>query len=209
MKKLTVVLILLTFFLNTAVASPAGQGGGTESDAEETNISTIILIAVVAGVSWLLVSDILADKSVESQDALSGIVEEPVTYEDTGINWESVLDETQEAPVPVVAFSVFNVDNGRELTSYFTALLQQDEEIFYTIQGTPIALGSMSPSEAAATGLSFVDCDWFITGDNTGVQLFSRNSDQPVWQFESLNPDSNAVRAAAASFRDFADGDTE
>ena len=201
------VLILLTFFLNTAVASPAGQGGGTESDAEETNISTIILIAVVAGVSWLLVSDILADNSVESQDALSGIVEEPVTYEDTGINWESVLDETQEAPVPVVAFSVFNVDNGRELTSYFTALLEQGEQLYYTIHGTPVALGNMSSPEAAATGLSFVECDWFITGDSTGIQLFSRDSDQPVWQFESTNPDSTAVSAAAASFRDFADGE--
>lgn len=207
MKKLTAVLIILAFSLNTAVASPMGQGGGSGDDPEDASISTLILVVVVVGVAGLLVSDIIADNSEDSQDALSGVVTEPETSQETGVDWGSIVQESDAPFVPKLAISVFNIENGRNLAGYFSALLQQDEELNYSIQGTPIALGAMSSAQAAQTGLSFVDCDWFVTGDSTGVQLFSKVQTSPIWHFYSDIPDSAAVRAAAESFREFADSE--
>lgn len=209
MKKFTAVLILLAFFFNTAVASPAGQGGGSGSETDDSNISIIVTVALIVGVSALFVMDILSENSEDSQDALSGIVEEAEAPEETGIDWESILDETGDEQIPVVSLAVFNVENGKDLTHYFAALLEQGEQLFYSIHGMPVALGSMPSSEAAATGFSFMDCNWFVTGDNTGIKLFAQNQNDPVWQFNSTHADSAMIRAAAASFRAFAQGETE
>jgi len=65
----------------------------------------------------------------------------------------------------------------------------------------------MSSAEAAATGFSFMDCSWFITGDNSGIQLFIRGDSQPVWHSDSPATDSIGVRAAAAGFREYAEAE--
>ncbi|PIE53314.1 hypothetical protein CSA37_01900 [Candidatus Fermentibacteria bacterium] len=202
MKKPAAVLILLLFTVNTALASPVGQGGGSTPNEEESNLSTVIMIAVVAGFSALIIGDIITDNAEDSQDAISG-VETNDASEDTGVDWGSLAADTADTSLPILSVSVFTVNDGRNLASYFSTLLEQGNGLYYNVHGNPAALGAMAPEEAAATGFAFLDCDWFIAGDSSGIYLFSRNSDEPLWQWNLAPADSASVRNAAAEFREF------
>ncbi|HPR21638.1 MAG TPA: hypothetical protein PK991_02950 [Candidatus Sabulitectum sp.] len=200
MKKASAVLICLVFIAGTAVASPFGEGGGTSPGEEESNLATILMITVVVGFTALLVSDIIADDGLESQDALAGITASDTSSvsEETGVNWEQLAPADS---LPVLAIAVFQGPSGREAARYMASLLSSRENIDYTIHGSPSALGHQSPSETASTGFAFVPSDYFITADQEGLFLFHRGSGQPEWSFpmQEAGLDSAFVRRAAAS----------
>lgn len=202
MRNALAVLITLIFVLSTAVASPFDEGGGTP-DENESNLATILMVTAVAGFAALLIGDILSDNSTDSQDALAGIPDSTTVHESTGIDWGSFSSETADNGLPVVAVAVFQGDTGRDLARYLTGLLVPGEDIYYSLYGSPVSLGNMSSSQAAETGFSFINCDMFIAGDDSGFQLFYRDNPDPVWSLEAVNPDSNAVRRASASLLDF------
>ena len=203
MKNAMAVLIAAVFILGTAVASPLGEGGGTSSDESESHLAEILMITVVAGFAALLVGDILSDNAIDSQDALAGITDSSAVIEETGVDWNQLNDDSAVENIPVLAVAVFQTDSGRDLAKYLTALLAPGDQRDYTIQGTPVALGSMSSAEAAATGFSFMNCDLFITGDGEGLQLFQQGITDPVWVYNAVSMDSNAVLEASAGLLEF------
>lgn len=206
MKNAAVILILLVFVTGITVASPLDQGGGGSGTDEENNLSTILMITVVAGFVAIIVGDIISDRPQVSQDALAGIDPDGAT-EDTGVNWENLSEKPGDNSLPQMAVAVFQMNGGRELARYFNNLLAPGENEYYSVHGPPVSLGSMPPSEAAATGFTFTDTHWFITADSTGFQMFARGISEPVWLFNAENPDSASARAASASLIDFLSGE--
>ena len=204
MKRFT-ALLLLILFSNMAVARPFSSGGGGASSAEEADLTMIILVVVVAGVGALLLTDILSDDSTDSQDALSG-EEEEILNEETGVNWEQLSGSEEQEDLPVLAISVFPGANGRGLAAYFSNLIAQGNGLYYDVYSAPVSFGEMSSAEAAATGFSFLDCQWFIAAASSGLELHSENSENPVWFFNSTEWDSTTVRDASASFLEFSMG---
>jgi len=202
MKVIATVLILL--FSATSAAYPGDEGGGSSSGDEDSTLSGILMITVVVGVAVILVSDILSDNAQDSQDALAGINVTDATSDQTGVNWDQIAHDAEGDGIPVLAVAVFNIPSGRDLARYFTGLLAPGEEIHYTVYGPPLFLGSIPPAQAAATGFSAVNCNWFITGDSTGIQLFQKGQPEPVWFFAGQNPDSSSIRTASARFFEFA-----
>ena len=203
MKSAMAVLMTAVFILGTAVASPLGEGGGSTADDSESNLAGILMITVVAGFAALLVGDIISDNAEDSQDALAGISDSSAVIEETGIDWNQLNGDSSEESIPVLAVAVFQVESGRDLARYLTAMLAPGEQRDYTIHGTPVALGSMSSAEAAATGFTFMSCDLFVTGDDEGIQLFERGNPEPVWTYQSESLDSNSVRGASANLMEF------
>ncbi|MEA3266444.1 MAG: hypothetical protein U9P42_05805 [Candidatus Fermentibacteria bacterium] len=204
MKRITAIL-LLVLFSNMAVAHPFASGGGESSSSEETDLTMIILVVVVAGVGALLLADILADDSTDSHDALSG-GEEEILNEETGVNWEQLNSSEEQEALPLVAVSIFPGENGRALAAYFSNLIVQGNGLYYDVYSAPVAFGEMSSAEAAATGFSFLDCQWFIATASSGLELHSENSEDPIWFFNSTEWDSTTVREASASFLEFSMG---
>lgn len=202
MKNAAVMLMLIVFIPGITVASPLDQGGGGSSTDEESNLSTILMITVVAGFVAIIVGDIISDRPQVSHDALAGI-DPDAAPEDTGVNWEDLSNNSGGNDLPSLALSVFQLPGGRELARYLNNLLAPGENEYYSLYGPPVSLGSMPPSEAAATGFTFTDTHWFITADSTGFQMFARGIDEPVWLFNAENPDSASARAATASLIDF------
>ncbi|MCK5785099.1 MAG: hypothetical protein KAH54_00925 [Candidatus Sabulitectum sp.] len=201
MRRITALLLLLAF-TNIAVAHPFASGGGGTSSSEETDLTWIILGVVVVGVGALLITDILTDDSRDSQDALTGETEEPLT-EETGVNWEQLSGNTEEDMLPLVAVSVFPGNNGRDLADYFSNLIAPGNNLYYTIYSSPVSFGQMDPAEAASTGFSFLDCQWFVTNDASGLKLYSEDATDPLWLFSSTVWDSLTIREASSSFLEF------
>jgi len=195
-------LLLLLIFANIAVAHPFASGGGSSSEDEETSLTMIILLTVVVGVGALLIADIISDGGENSQDALAGGTAE-LLNEETGVNWEQLNNNTEEEAVPVVAISVFPGSNGRNLANYFSNLIAPGDNLYYIIYSSPVSFGQMSPAEAAATGFSFLDCQWFMAADSNGIELYSENTDDPLWLFNTADWDSVMVREASSSFLEF------
>ncbi len=206
MKNAAVILMLLVFIPGITVASPLDQGGGGSGTDEESNLSTILMITVVAGFVAIIVGDILSDEPQVSHDALAGI-DPDAAPEDTGINWEDLSDSSGGSALPSLALSVFLLPGGRELARYFNNLLAPGENEYYSLYGPPVSLGSMPPAEAAVTGFSFTDTHWFITADSTGFQMFARGIAEPVWSYSAEDPDSASARSASASLIDFLSGE--
>lgn len=199
-------LLFLVIFSNFAVAHPFASGGGGSSSSEETDLTMIILAVVVVGVGALLITDILDDNSTDSQDALAGGEEEEILREETGVNWEQLTGNEELEALPLVAISVFQGENGRDLAIYFSNLIARGNGLYYDIYSAPVAFGGMDSAEAAATGFSFLDCQWFIATGSSGLELHSENSENPIWVFNSVAWDSATVRNASASFLEFAMG---
>ncbi|MCK5036257.1 MAG: hypothetical protein KAS73_10220 [Candidatus Sabulitectum sp.] len=204
MKRIT-ALLLLILFSNMAVAHPFSSGGGESSSSEETDFTMIILVVVVVGVGALLLTDILSDDSTDSQDALSG-EEEDILNEETGVNWVQLNGSAEQEDLPVLAISVFPGTNGRDLATYFSNLIAQGNGLYYDVYSAPVSFGEMSSAEAAATGFSFLDCQWFVAITSSGLEMHSENSENPVWFFNSAEWDSTTVRDASASFLEFSMG---
>lgn len=202
MKRITAVLLLLVFS-NLAVAHPFASGGGTESSSEETDLTLIILVVVVAGVGALLVSDILSDEGEGEHTALTP-EEAELLNEETGVNWEDLAGNGEGETLPLLAVSVFPGENGRDFANYFSSLLAQGDQLYFTIYPAPVSFGSMEPSEAAETGFSFLDCQWFIAADSTGLMLYRETEETPAWLFNPVNWDSTTVREASSNFLEFA-----
>ncbi len=201
MKRIAALLFML-IFSNLAVAHPFDSGGGSSSSSEETDLTMIILVTVVAGVGALLISDIISDNKEDTRDALSGDAEESA-IEDTGVNWGQLNDNVEGESIPVLAVSVFPGSNGRELANYFSNLIVPGNNLYYNIYSSPVSFGGMSPAEAAATGFSFLDCQWFLTADSAGLELHSENAENPLWLFNTAEWDSAMVREASSSFLEF------
>lgn len=195
-------LFLLLLFSNVAVASPFASGGGSASSDDETNLTTIMMIVVVAGVGALLISDVIADNSNDSHDALSRSDQEAVS-EDTGVNWERLENGVDIDLLPVLAVSVFNGSNGRDLANYFSNLIAPGDNLYYIIYESPVSFGQMAPMEAAATGFSFLDCQLFMAADSHKLELYSSEVTEPLWLFSTSEWDSAMVREASASFLDY------
>ncbi len=200
--KRTTALICLLLISNLAVAHSFDSGGGSSSSSSETNLSVIITIVVVAGVAALLVTDILADNSNNSQDALSGD-EEATVNEETGVNWGQLNESTEQSSIPLLAISVFPGDNGRNLSAYFSSLLNQGNSVYFDLYSSPVSFGQMQPLEAAETGFSFLDCQMFIAASSSGLELYREHSDIPVWSFDTTEWDSVVVSEASSSFMEF------
>ncbi len=198
-------LLFLVIFSNFAVAHPFSSGGGGSSSSEETDLTMIILAVVVVGVGALLITDILDDNSTDSQNALAG-GEEEILREETGVNWEQLTGNEELETLPLVAISVFQGENGRDLAIYFSNLMARGNGLYYDIYSAPVAFGEMDSAEAAATGFSFLDCQWCIATGSSGLELHSENSENPIWVFNSAAWDSATVRNASASFLEFAMG---
>lgn len=203
MKKAMAVLMTMVFILGTAVASPLGEGGGSSTDDSESNLAGILMITVIAGFAALLVGDIISDNAENSQDALAGISDSASVVEETGVDWNQLNGDSAEGSIPVLAVAVFQADSGRDLARYLTALLAPGDQRDYSIQGAPVALGSLSSAEAAATGFTFMNCDFFVTGDDEGIKLFMKGNASPVWTYDAVPLDSNTVRGASASLMEF------
>ncbi len=200
--KRTTALICLLIISNLAVAHPFASGGGSSSSSNETNLSVVITIIVVAGVAALLVTDIISDNANDSQDALSGDEEATLT-EETGVNWGQLNGSTEQLSIPLLAISVFPGDNGRNLSTYFSSLLNQGDKVYYNLYSSPVSFGQMQPLEAAETGFSFLDCQMFIAAGSSGLELYRENSDTPVWSFATTEWDSVVVSEASSSFIEF------
>jgi hypothetical protein len=204
MKRITAVLLLLVFS-NLAVAHPFASGGGSESPSEETDITLIILVVVVAGVGALLVSDILSDNDENSGNTFPD-EEDVVLTEETGVNWNDLGSNGEVEPLPLLAVSVFPEENGKDLADYFSSLINQGDMLYYQVYPSPVSFGTMEPSEAARTGFSFLDCQWFITADSSGLMLYTETEESPAWFFNPVSWDSTTVREASSSFLQFAMG---
>lgn len=200
--KRIMALFLLLVFTNIAVAHPFDSGGGSTSSSEETDLTMIILLVVVVGLGALFVTDILTDNANDSRNAFTGDDEELLNVE-TGVNWGQLNDNAEQDPLPIVAISVFPGDNGRNLAGYFSNLIIQGNGLYYDLYSAPVSFGQMDPSEAAATGFSFLDCQWFIATGSSGLELHNENSETPLWLFNTTQWDSAAVRDASSSFLEF------
>lgn len=201
MKRITALFLLLVFS-NIAVAHPFDSGGGgTSSSSEEADLTLIILVVIVAGVGTLFLTDILSEDSADSQDTLGN---EGIVTEETGVNWDQLTGDQQFNPLPLIAVSVFPGENGRNLATYFSNLITQGNGLYYDIYSSPVSFGEMDASEAAETGFSFLSCQLFIAAGSSGLELYSDDSDAPVWFFNTADWDSSAVREASASFIEFA-----
>ena len=200
--KRTTALICLLLFSNLAVAHPFASGGGSSSSSSETNLSVVITVIVVAGVAALLVTDIITDNANDSQDAISGI-EEGILTEDTGVNWGQFNGDTEQSSIPLLAVSVFPGDNGRDLSTYFSNLLTQGNDVYFNLYSSPVSFGQMQPLEAAKTGFSFLDCQMFVAAASSGLELYGEDSDTPIWFFNTTEWDSVVVSEAASSFIEF------
>lgn len=203
MKNAMAVLMAAVFVLGTATASPVGQGGGSTPTDNESNLTGILMITFAAGFAALIIGDIISDSGQESQDALAGYTAPDTASEDTGVNWEQFSAASPEESVPVLAVAVFPGDSGRDLARYLTGLLAPGENLLYTTNHAPVALGAMSSSQAATTGFSFMNCDMFVTGDETGFQLFERGIADPVWTYGTELLDSASVRQGASGLVEF------
>jgi hypothetical protein len=195
-------LFCLVIFASFAVADPfAGDGGGSSSSSDNSSISVILTVAVVAGVCTLFLTDIISDNAHDSPNAITETIEEPLNDE-TGVNWEQLntgsISESES--VPLVAVSVFPGVNGRNLAIYFSSLIEQGNNIYYRIYSSPVSFGQMNSAEAASTGFSFLGCQWFIATGNNGLELFQKNTTDPLWVFDTAEWDSSTVRNAASSF---------
>lgn len=197
--KRTAALLLLLIFVNLAVAHPFDSGGGSSPSSEETDLTMIILLVVVAGVGALLISDIISDSGENSQDALVADTADPLN-EDTGVNWAQLNSDIEVESLPVVAISVFPGSNGRDLANYFSNLIAPGNNLYYSIYSSPVSFGQMTPAEAAATGFSFLGCQWFIATNSAGLEMHSENADDPLWLFNTADWDSAMVREASSSF---------
>ncbi len=202
MKKFTAILLLL-IFSNFAVAGTFDSGGGSSSSSEETDLTMIILAVVVVGVGALFISDILADQGNDSQDALTDSNTE-VINEETGINWDQLNENADLVELPLVATSVFPGANGRDLATYFSNLIGQGNELYFDVYSAPVSFGQMSPEEAAITGFSFLNCQWYLSPAPEGLELYVKDSENPAWVFSTTEWDSTVVREASASFLEFA-----
>ena len=204
MKRFMAVLLITTLVAGTAMSHPLGQGGGSQQTSDESQLSTILMVTVFVGVTALLVGDILSDNSVDSQDALAGVMESDSveTSQETGIDWGNLGGDAPGNEAPVLALGVFSVPDGRDLAHYMTGLLAPGEEINYRLHGDPVALGSIDADEAAAMAFSFIQCDYFLTADQQGFQLFQRNGEDPLWSLSPSNLDSAAVLSASAELMD-------
>ena len=199
MKRLT-AMVCLFIFANLAVAHPFSSGGGGSSSAdEETNLSIILMAVVVVGVSALLVTDIIADNS---QDTPSINVDE-IETEDTGVNWEQLSETSDHDALPLMALAVFPGENGRNLATYFSALINQGDGVYFDSYSAPVSFGQMDPAEAAQTGFSFLNCQWFVSATDSDLILYSEDSDEPLWSFEIEEWDSLMVREASSDFLEF------
>lgn len=203
MKQALAVLIAAVFFMGTAVAYPLGEGGGSSADEDDSKLAGILMISVVAGFAALLVTDIISDNATDSQDALAGLADTSFVSEETGVDWNQLQDDSSEPGIPVLAIAVFQTESGRDLAKYLAALLVPGDGTSYIIQGTPVALGHMDPDDEASTGFSFLSCDLFVTGNETGMLLFDRNAQGPVWSHPWESSDSAAVRSASAELMEF------
>jgi len=202
MKRITAVLLLLVFS-NLAVAHPFASGGGSESSSSETDLTLVILVVVVAGVGALLVADILSD---DDESNTFPDEEESVLTEETGVNWENLGNNSAAETLPLLAISVFPVENESDinLANYFSSLIIQGDKRYYTTYPSPVSFGNMEPLEAAHTGFSFLSCQWFIAADSSGLMLYRETEDTPAWLFNPVNWDSTSVREASSSFLEFA-----
>lgn len=200
--KRAAALFLLLLFSNVAVASPFDSGGGSASSDDEADLSLILMIAVAAGIGAFLVLDVIADNSSDSQDALTHSNQEAIS-EDTGVNWEQLAGGVEIESLPVLAVSVFNGSNGRDLANYFSNLVTPGDELYYTVYESPVSFGQMDPAEAAETGFSFLDCQLFMAVDSDKLELYSNEVDEPLWLFSTSEWDSAMVREASASFLDY------
>jgi hypothetical protein len=198
---------MIVLFSNIAVAHPFASGGGTQSSSEETDLTMVILGIVVAGVVTLMVSDILLDKNSDSSSVPLYGETEPIV-EETGVNWNN-LNSGEEEPLPLLAISVFPGENGKNLANYFSSLIDQGDMLYYQVYPSPVAFGSMESLQAAETGFSFLNCQWFIAADSTGLTLYTANSDSSAWLFGTIVQDSTTVRNASSSFMEFVVTSTE
>lgn len=200
--KRAAALFLLLLFSNVTLASPFDSGGGSTSSNEEADLTLILMIVVVAGVGALLITDVIADNSSDSQDALSHTNQETIN-EDTGVNWEQLAGGIEIEHLPVLAVSVFNGSNGRDLANYFCNLITPGDDLYYIVYESPVSFGQMDPTEAAATGFSFLDCQLFMAADSDRLELYSSKVNEPLWLFGTSEWDSAMVREASASFLDY------
>ena len=199
MKRLTAVICLF-IFANLAVAHPFSSGGGGSSSADdESNLAIILMTVVLVGVSALFVTDILADKSQNT----SSVNTDEIESEETGVNWEQLSNNSDEDSLPLMALSIFPGENGRNLAAYFSSLINQGDGIYFDNYSAPVSFGQMDPVEAAETGFSFLNCQWFIATTVSGFELYSEDTDRPIWTFQASTWDSLMVREAASSFLDF------
>ena len=203
--KRAISIICLLIFANFAVAHPFDSGGGgSSSSSEETDLTLILTITIVVGLGALLVTDILADNSTDSQDEISGIQEEQDELETTGIDWGQLNQTTDEIAAPLLAISIFPSTNGKDLASYFSGLIEQGNSIYFNTYHSPVSFGSMNPEEAASTGFTYLDCDWYLAADSSALQLFEKNHPNTSWSFQVSEWDSLSIKNAAENFMEFA-----
>lgn len=200
--KRAISIICLFIFANFAVAHPFASGGGTTSSSEETDLTLILTLTVVVGVAALLVTDILADNSSNSQDQISGIIEEE--EDETGFDWSQLNQTTDEIAAPLLAISIFPSSNGKDLASYFSSLIEQGNSIYFNTYHSPVSFGSMSPEEAASTGFTYLNCNWYLASASSNLQLFIQDNSTASWSFNISEWDSLSVKEAAESFLEFA-----
>jgi|GEM_PF-2086970 len=202
--KRVAALLLIVIFSNIAVADPFSDGGGSTSSSDESNLSLIFTVVLLVGAGALFITDILSDDPIDSQDALAGITEQPADGT-TGIEWENLAGNSnpEDQPVPVVAISVFPGSSGRDLANYFSSLIEPGNSLYYTVYSSPVAFGQLSPGEAAATGFSFLHCQWFVASGPRGLELHRNDSSDIPWVYYSATFDSSMVRTASASFMEF------
>jgi len=202
--KRAISIICLLVFANFAVAHPFASGGGTSSSSEETDLTLILTITVVVAVGALLVTDILADNSTDSQDEISGVLEDQEEQETTGIDWEQLNQSSEEIAAPLFAISIFPSLNGKDLASYFSGLIEQGNSIYFNTYHSPVSFGNMNPEEAASTGFTYLDCQWYLAADSLNLLLFTHQKPEFLWSFGVSEWDSLSIKEAAENFLEFA-----
>ena len=202
--KRAISIICLLIFANFAVAHPFASGGGTPSSSEETDLTLILTITVVVAVGALLVTDILADNSNNSQDEISGILEEQEEQETTGIDWEQLNQNTEEIAAPLFAISIFPSANGKDLAFYFSNLIEQGNSIYFSTYHSPVSFGNMNPEEAASTAFTYLDCQWYLATDSLNLLLFTQQNSEFIWSFSISDWDSLSIKEASENFLEFA-----
>ena len=202
--KRAISIICILIFANFAVAHPFDSGGGgSSSSSEETDLTLLITITVVVGLGALLVTDILADDSSDSQDELSGIIEEQGEQEVTGVDWEQ-LNQTDEIAAPLLAISIFPSSDGKDLASYFSNLIEQGNSVYFNTYNSPVSFGDMTPYNAASTGFAYLDCQLYLAVDSLNLLLFTNQNTEFIWSFEVSEWDSTSINGAAENFLEFA-----
>ena len=191
----TVLLVLVLTGASIVQASGGGSGG---DESEDGNIDVYLALGAAALIGAILIFDVFSGpEGTAVGEAVA--VENPVV-QDTGIDWDSIIEEL---PPPVIAVSVFpSASGGGETALRFLRYLgeYQGEETF-EIYPDPISIGLGSPAEESVLAGEFFGAGYFVTSteSDSGLVLSLYSGSQgPLWSFCTADADSLALRQAAS-----------